>query len=45
MYTAAVTYWMLYIEIPKYDKGDVPYDSIWFEGQATEWGTMIAEEW
>lgn len=45
MYTAALTYWLLYIEIPKYDKGDVPYDSIWFEGQATEWGTKIAEEW
>lgn len=22
-----------------------PYDAIWFEGQATEWGTKVAAEW
>lgn len=44
-YTAFVTYWMLNTEIPKYDKGTVSYDSVWFEGQATEWGTIIAKEW
>lgn len=44
-YTAYVTYWMLNTEIPKYDKNTVPYDAVWFEGQATEWGTKIAKEW
>lgn len=44
-YTAFVTYWMLHTEIPKYDKENVPYDAVWFEGQATEWGTRIAKEW
>jgi hypothetical protein len=34
-----VTIWLHLIEIPKYDYGYVSYDSIWFEGQATNWGT------
>jgi hypothetical protein len=28
-------------EIKKYDKGYVDYDDIWFEGQATRWGTKV----
>lgn len=38
-YFAMVTIWLHLIEIPKYEYGYVSYDSIWFEGQATNWGT------
>lgn len=38
LYTAYIYYWLLALEIPKYEKGKVPYDSIWFEGQATALG-------
>lgn len=44
-YTAGLTYWLLYIETPKYSKEVPTYDSVWFEGQATEWGTLIANDW
>lgn len=39
--------WLFFIEIPKYDNNaKVPYDSIWFEGQATSLGNRAnAEEW
>lgn len=38
IYFALVSIWLTLFEIPKYDKGYVDYDSIWFEGQATKWG-------
>ena len=38
LYFLCVSIWMSVLEIPKYDKGYVEYDSIWFEGQATLWG-------
>lgn len=38
LYFLLVSIWMSAIEIPKYDKGYVDYDAIWFEGQATKWG-------
>ena len=41
MYFLLVSIWMSTIEIRKYDKGYVDYDAIWFEGQATRWGTKI----
>lgn len=41
IYFLLVSIWMSTIEIPKYDKGYVPYDSIWFEGQATRWGEKV----
>lgn len=44
IYLICVSIWMTIWEIPKYDLGIVDYDSIWFEGQATEWGTKIYEE-
>lgn len=41
IYFLLVSIWMSTIEIPKYDKGPIPYDAIWFEGQATKWGEKI----
>jgi hypothetical protein len=40
-YFAIITLWLLLIEIPQYDYKSVSYDSIWFEGQATAWGTKF----
>lgn len=39
IYVTALTVWAFLVEIPRYSKNNVPYDSIWFEGQATKWGT------
>ena len=45
MYFLCVSIWLTVWEIPKYDCGCyVDSDSIWFEGQATEWGTKVYEE-
>ena len=42
LYFLLVVIWMELIEIPRYERNEyVPYDSIWFEGQATKWGTNI----
>jgi hypothetical protein len=41
IYFLIVSIWLSAIEIPKYDKGYVDYDSIWFEGQATKWGEKV----
>lgn len=41
LYFLLLSIWMSALEIPKYDKGYVDYDSIWFEGQATKWGNKI----
>lgn len=41
VYFCIVSIWLTVFEIPKYDKGYVDYDAIWFEGQATEWGTKV----
>lgn len=38
IYFLLISIWMSAIEIPKYDKGYVNYDAIWFEGLATKWG-------
>lgn len=38
---SATRYWM--IRLGKLVVED--YDSIWFEGQATEWGTKVAKKW
>lgn len=43
IYTVIFGIWLLAIEIPKYDERDVEYDSIWFEGGATHWGTKVIE--
>jgi hypothetical protein len=41
LYFLLITIWVGAIELPKYDKGPVDYDAIWFEGQATRWGTKL----
>ena len=38
LYFIGLSIWLSAVEIPKYDKQAVDYDSIWFEGQATKWG-------
>ena len=39
LYTLIIATWLFVREIPKYKSGKyVYYDSIWFEGQATNWG-------
>ena len=44
VYLSLVSIWLTLFEIPKYDVGQVDYDSIWFEGQATTWGTKMYKE-
>ena len=44
MYFLLLSIWATTTEIPKYDRQYVEYDSIWFEGQATNWGTKIYEK-
>ena len=43
LYTIALGYWLFFVEIPKYNNGPVPYDSIWFEGGATKTGTKFID--
>lgn len=38
---SVIRYW--YRELTKNNK--TPYDAVWFEKQATEWGTKTIEEW
>ena len=44
IYFLLISIWLTLFEIPKYEKGYVDYDAIWFEGQATKWGKKIYEE-
>lgn len=41
LYFLLISIWLTLFEIPKYDLGYVNYDSIWFEGSATKWGTKV----
>ena len=41
LYFLLVSIWLSALEIPKYDKEQVNYDAIWFEGQATNLGIKI----
>ena len=43
IYVAIYLYWMIKVEIPKYDNSAPGYDSIWFEGSATAWGTKYVD--
>ena len=43
LYFIAIESWMLGTEIPKYEKGLVRYDDVWFEGQATKLGQTAKE--
>ena len=45
LYFLGISIWLSAIEIPKYDKGKVLYDDIWFEGQATELGIKIFKKY
>lgn len=38
---AVIYAWLMCKEIPLYDNGFVPYDSVWFEGQASKWGNLF----
>lgn len=44
MYFLLLSIWATTKEIPKYDRQYVEYDSIWFEGQATNWGIKVYEK-
>lgn len=37
-YSTLLYIWLMHIEIPKYDRGYVDYDAIWFEGEASKLG-------
>lgn len=45
-YLISIVNWLTWKEIPKYAVEPPSYDDIWFEGQATHWGTkfMINED-
>lgn len=41
LYFVVIYIWLMRKEIPLYDKGFVPYDSVWFERQASKWGNLF----
>lgn len=42
MYFISLTIWLNIFQLPQFYKNNYPdYDKVWFEGQATEWGTKI----
>lgn len=42
MYFISLTIWLNVFQLPQFYKNNYPdYDKVWFEGQATEWGTKI----
>lgn len=46
LYAIVICLWLFGKEIPQYASGKyIPYDKIWFEGQATEWGTKVSKDW
>lgn len=46
MYAIIICLWLFGKEIPQYASGKyIDYDSIWFEGQATRWGTKVSKDW
>lgn len=45
IYTILILCWSVFIETPKYEESIyVPYDSIWFEGQASRFGLRHIKE-
>lgn len=44
IYFLLVSIWLTLCEIPKYDKGYVDYEKIWFEKQAAQLGTKIYQK-
>lgn len=45
VYFSIIMYWLLKVEIPKYETEIPNYDSIWFEGDATKRGTRKINEY
>ena len=41
---SAIRYWVFHFR-EKFGKKNPSYDSIWFEGQATKWGTITIDQW
>ena len=41
---SVIRYWIHYFR-EKHGKTNPPYDAIWFEGQATKWGTDTVDYW
>lgn len=44
LYFILLVLWLNVFQIPKFYKGYPDYDSVWFEGQATKWGTTVYEK-
>lgn len=45
-YSIIIALWLFTKEIPLYeDNKYVGYDKIWFEGQASQWGRLVAKNW
>jgi hypothetical protein len=45
-YSFIIMFWLVDSELPKYKNGStVPYDEIWFEGTATEFGSYVGSIW
>lgn len=45
-YSIIIALWLFTKEIPLYeDNKYVGYDKIWFEGQASRWGRLVATNW
>ena len=45
MYFISLTIWLNVFQLPQFYNGKTPnYDAVWFEGQATRWGTKMYEK-
>lgn len=42
---SAIRYWQFTINMKKGIPNKEEYDAAWFEGQATNWGTKMAQKW
>lgn len=41
LYFMFLVIWLNIFQMPQFDEGRPPYDSVWFEGQASKWGIKI----
>lgn len=41
IYFILLVLWLNIFQLPKFQNGTPEYDSVWFEGQATAWGTKV----
>lgn len=44
LYFATLTLWLNTFQIPHFYNGYPGYESVWFESQATKWGTQVYEK-